>query len=60
LKTIKAATILNEPVDPKWVALSERLVIHSKNGITQNYKGYNGEMIKQADVLLLPLTCDYR
>jgi hypothetical protein len=34
------------------VALSERLVIHSKNGITQN-KGYNGEMIKQADVNLL-------
>lgn len=51
--TIKAATILNEPVDPKWVALSERLSIHSKDGITQNYKGYNGEMIKQADVNLL-------
>jgi trehalose/maltose hydrolase-like predicted phosphorylase len=51
--TIKAATILNEPINPKWVALSEKLVIHTKNGITQNYKGYNGEMIKQADVNLL-------
>jgi len=51
--TIKAATILNEPVNPKWVAISEKLAIHTKNGITQNYKGYNGEMIKQADVNLL-------
>jgi protein-glucosylgalactosylhydroxylysine glucosidase len=51
--TIKAATILNEPIDPKWVSVSEKLVIHTKNGITQNYKGYNGQIIKQADVNLL-------
>ncbi|KIA87312.1 glycoside hydrolase family 65 protein [Flavobacterium sp. AED] len=51
--TIKAATILNEPIDPKWVAVSEKLVIHTENGITQNYKGYKGQIIKQADVNLL-------
>ncbi|MFV8325050.1 glycosyl hydrolase family 95 catalytic domain-containing protein [Flavobacterium sp. ZS1P14] len=51
--TIKAATILNEPIDPKWVAVSEKLVIHTENGITQNYKGYKGQVIKQADVNLL-------
>jgi len=51
--TIKAATILNEPIDPKWTAVSEKLVIHSENGITQNYKGYTGQTIKQADVNLL-------
>jgi trehalose/maltose hydrolase-like predicted phosphorylase len=51
--TIKAATILNEPIDTKWVSVSEKLVIHTKNGITQNYKGYNGQIIKQADVNLL-------
>lgn len=51
--TIKAATILNEPIDPKWIAVSEKLVIHTKNGITQNYKGYDGQTIKQADVNLL-------
>ncbi|MFV8335385.1 glycosyl hydrolase family 95 catalytic domain-containing protein [Flavobacterium sp. RSP29] len=51
--TIKAATILNEPINPKWVAVSEKLVIHRVNGITQNYKGYQGQMIKQADVNLL-------
>ncbi|TRX24035.1 glycoside hydrolase family 65 protein [Flavobacterium franklandianum] len=51
--TIKAATILNEPIDPKWKDVSEKLVIHRENGITQNYKGYKGQIIKQADVNLL-------
>ncbi|SDX79938.1 Trehalose and maltose hydrolase (possible phosphorylase) [Flavobacterium degerlachei] len=51
--TIKAATILGEPIDTKWVDVSDNLVIHVKNGITQNYKGYEGQMIKQADVNLL-------
>lgn len=51
--TIKAASILNEPINPLWTEISNSLVIHSKNGITQNYKGYDGQMIKQADVNLL-------
>ncbi|RDI52189.1 glycosyl hydrolase family 95 catalytic domain-containing protein [Flavobacterium glaciei] len=51
--TIKAATILNEPINPSWIEVSEKLIIHSENGITQNYKGYAGQMIKQADVNLL-------
>lgn len=51
--TIKAATLLNEPVNPKWIDVSEKLVIHNENGITQNYKGYKGQIIKQADVNLL-------
>jgi trehalose/maltose hydrolase-like predicted phosphorylase len=51
--TIKAASILNEPVNPKWIDVSEKLVIHNENGITQNYKGYKGQIIKQADVNLL-------
>ncbi len=51
--TVKAATILGEPVDARWIDVSEHLLIHSKNGITQNYRGYNGQMIKQADVNLL-------
>jgi protein-glucosylgalactosylhydroxylysine glucosidase len=51
--TIKAAKILNEPVDPKWIEVSDKLLIHSQNGITQNYKGYKGQTIKQADVNLL-------
>ena len=51
--TIKAATILNEPINPQWTVVSEKLTIHSEKGITQNYKGYQGQMIKQADVNLL-------
>jgi len=51
--TIKAATILGEPINPKWTEVSEKIVIHRVNGITQNYKGYEGQMIKQADVNLL-------
>ena len=51
--TIKAAAILNEPVNPLWEEVSSKLIIHSENGITQNYKGYKGQMIKQADVNLL-------
>ena len=51
--TIKAATILSEPIDPKWKDVSDKLVIHTENGITQNYKGYKGQIIKQADVNLL-------
>ncbi len=51
--TIKAAKILGEPINPMWTDVSEKLVIHTKNGITQNYKGYDGQTIKQADVNLL-------
>jgi trehalose/maltose hydrolase-like predicted phosphorylase len=51
--TIKAASILGETVDPRWIDISDNLVIHVKNGITQNYKGYEGQLIKQADVNLL-------
>jgi trehalose/maltose hydrolase-like predicted phosphorylase len=51
--TIKAAGILNEPINPKWVEVSNKLKIHRENGITQNYKGYKGQTTKQADVNLL-------
>jgi len=51
--TIKAATILNEPINPMWVEVSNKLKIHNEKGITQNYKGYKGQMTKQADVNLL-------
>ncbi len=51
--TIKAATILGEKLDPNWQEVSDNIVIHNKNGITQNYKGYDGQPIKQGDVNLL-------
>jgi trehalose/maltose hydrolase-like predicted phosphorylase len=51
--TIKAASILNEPINPTWVDVANKLIIHNENGITQNYKGYKGQLTKQADVNLL-------
>jgi protein-glucosylgalactosylhydroxylysine glucosidase len=44
---------LGEKVNPLWVEVSNKIVIHKENGITQNYKGYKGQIIKQADVNLL-------
>ncbi|MDG2431233.1 glycoside hydrolase family 65 protein [Flavobacterium sp.] len=51
--TVKAAKILDEPINQRWIEVADQLLIHTKNGITQNYKGYDGQMIKQADVNLL-------
>jgi protein-glucosylgalactosylhydroxylysine glucosidase len=51
--TIKAATILGETINQKWQEVADHIVIHKVNGITQNYKGYAGQMIKQGDVNLL-------
>ena len=48
-----AAEILNQPVNPAWKEVANKIVIQEKNGITQNYDGYGGQMIKQADVNLL-------
>lgn len=51
--TVKAATILGEPINPSWKEVADKIIIHQENGITQNYKGYKGQKIKQADVNLL-------
>ena len=51
--TIKAAKILGEPINPAWEEVANHINISKENGVTQNYKGYKGQMIKQADVNLL-------
>ena len=51
--TLKVAKILNQKINPDWEDVANKLSIHTKDGITQEYKGYNGEMIKQTDVNLL-------
>jgi protein-glucosylgalactosylhydroxylysine glucosidase len=51
--TIKAATLLGEPINSKWIEVSNNIVIHKKNGITQEYLGYAGQSIKQGDANLL-------
>lgn len=51
--TIKAANILGKSLNPLWKEVAENIVIHKENGVTQNYRDYKGQMIKQADVNLL-------
>ncbi len=51
---IEASKILNKPVHPEWEELTTKLVIEKfKDGTVKNYKGYDGEQTKQADVNLL-------
>ncbi|MEP4095008.1 glycoside hydrolase family 65 protein [Reichenbachiella sp.] len=51
---IEAAGLLGEPINPTWKSLTSNLVIEKfKDGIVKNYKDYNGEQTKQADVNLL-------
>ena len=47
--------------NPKWADLSSRLVILFNGTIHPEYAGYDGETIKQADVILLgfPLDIDF-
>ena len=49
-----ASTICGKKAPEIWKQISDKLVINKmSNGVTQEYKGYNGQMIKQADVNLL-------
>jgi protein-glucosylgalactosylhydroxylysine glucosidase len=49
-----AATILGMKADPDWMQVSENIpILQMTNGVTQEYAGYQGEGIKQADVNLL-------
>lgn len=49
-----AAKICGKKAPEIWQKISENLVFAKmKNGVTQEYKGYDGQMIKQADVNLL-------
>jgi len=51
---VKAAKILNKPLNNDWKKVAANIVIHKfKNGITKENKTYNGEIIKQAVVNLL-------
>lgn len=49
-----AAKICGKKAPEIWQKIGENLVFAKmKNGVTQEYKGYDGQMIKQADVNLL-------
>lgn len=50
----RAAGVLNKQANPLWNKVSEHLCFYSfPDGVTQEYKNYNGQTIKQADVNML-------
>lgn len=50
----EAAKIVGENAPAEWKTIGENLVfLKMSNGVTSEYAGYKGEMIKQADVNLL-------
>lgn len=52
--TQSAAELLGKTAPTIWGEIADGLLIHKfENGVTREYKGYNGETIKQADVNLL-------
>ncbi len=51
---VKAAKVCREKAPKAWSEVAEKLrILTSKEGITLEYEGYDGVMIKQADVNLL-------
>lgn len=50
----KAAEVLGKPVDPRWMEISDNLVFtYDAAGVTMEYTGYDGRLIKQTDVNML-------
>lgn len=50
----KAALVLDYPVDPRWMEVSDGLVFtYDEDGVTMEYTGYDGQLIKQTDVNML-------
>ena len=51
---IAAARVLGEPVPASWPRIAAGLVVPVKAGIHPEYAGYRSQLVKQADVTLLP------
>ncbi len=50
----KAAEVLGKPADPRWMEISDNLVFtYDADGVTMEYTGYAGQLIKQTDVNML-------
>ena len=49
-----AAEVLGKKVDPRWMEVSDNLVFtYNAEGVTMEYTGYDGRLIKQTDVNML-------
>lgn len=50
----KAAEVLGKPADLRWMEISDNLVFtYDADGVTMEYTGYDGRLIKQTDVNML-------
>lgn len=50
----KAARAVGEKADPLWAKVAGGLrILHDADGVTMEFEGYDGRMVKQADVNLL-------
>lgn len=55
----RAARICGHTPDPVWLKVADGLrILRMDNGVTAEYDGYDGQMIKQADVNLLAYPLD--
>jgi len=49
-----AALICGKEPDPRWIQVADKIrILKGKNGLTEEYEGYDGRIIKQADANLL-------
>ncbi|NLR90803.1 glycoside hydrolase family 65 protein [Flammeovirga agarivorans] len=57
--TVKAANILEKQPNKEWMEVANAIPVLVEEGITMEYDGYDGRMIKQADVNLLSFPLQY-
>lgn len=51
---VSAAEVLGKQADPRWSEISDNLVFtYNDEGVTMEYTGYSGQVIKQTDVNML-------
>ena len=50
----KASKVLGKKEDPRWMEVADNLVFtYNEDGVTMEYTGYSGQLIKQTDVNML-------
>jgi trehalose/maltose hydrolase-like predicted phosphorylase len=56
-----AARLLGEPIPPDWPVIADhlRMPVDTQDGIFEQYQGYSGSQIKQADTVLLEYPLDW-
>jgi len=51
---VSAAAVCGKEPDPRWIHVADNIrILKGKKGLTEEYEGYDGRIIKQADANLL-------